>query len=101
MLIDRVRRYGQDPAMVPASVTRLDDRDIREGGALRFLRIAIRCTADVIAQMQLRRNEMAAQAEIERLFANDPHLLRDIGYIEQCAIQQFPARAGGEVLPDL
>jgi len=101
MLIDRVRRYGQDPAMVPASVTRLDERDFREGGALRFLRIAIRCTADVIAQMQMRRNEMAAQAEIERLFANDPHLLRDIGCIERCAIQQFPARGGGEVLPDL
>jgi hypothetical protein len=101
MLIDRVRRYGQDPAMVPASVTRLDERDFREGGTLRFLRIAIRCTADVIAQMQMRRNEMAAQAEIERLFANDPHLLRDIGCIEQCAIQQFPARGDGEVLPDL
>jgi hypothetical protein len=101
MLTDRVRRYGQDPAMVPDSVTRLDARGFREGGALRFLRIAIRCTADVIVQMQVRRNEMAAQAEIERLFANDPHLMRDIGFIEQCAIQQCPAREDGEVLPDL
>jgi hypothetical protein len=101
MLTDRVRRYGQDPAMVPASATRLDARGFREGGALRFLRIAIRCTADVIVQMQVRRNEMAAQAEIERLFANDPHLMRDIGFIEQCAIQQCPAREDGEVLPDL
>lgn len=101
MLTDRVRRYGQDRAMVPASVTRLDNRGFREGGAIRFLRIAIRCTADVIVQMQVRRNEMAAQAEIERLFANDPHLMRDIGFIEQCAIRQCPAREDGEVLSDL
>ena len=95
MLSDRVRRSGPECAMVP------DDRGFREGGALRFLRIAIRCTADVIVQMQLRRSEMAAQAEIERLFANDPHFLRDIGGIEHCAIQQCPARAGDEVPPDL
>ena len=49
MLSDRVRRSGPECAMVP------DDRGFREGGALRFLRIAIRCTADVIVQMQLRR----------------------------------------------
>jgi hypothetical protein len=78
-----------------------DDRGFREGGALWFLRIAIRCTADVIVQMQLRRSEMAAQAEIERLFANDPHFLRDIGGIEHCAIQECPARAGDKVPSDL
>jgi hypothetical protein len=93
--------YGPESAMGPASGSGLDNRDFREGGALRFLRIAIRCTADVIVQIQLRRSEMAAQAEIERLFANDPHFLRDIGGNEHCAIQQCPARAGDEVPPDL
>ena len=100
MPIDRVGRYGPDSAMVPASETGLDDPGFRDGGPLRFLRIAIRCTADVIVQMQLRRNEMAARAEIERVFANDPHLMRDIGAVEHCAIQQYPARGDGEVPPD-
>ena len=82
MLIDRVRRYGPHPTIIPASVTRLDYRGFQEGGALRFLRIAIRCTADFIVQMQVRRNEMVAQADIERVLANDPHLVRDIGLFE-------------------
>jgi hypothetical protein len=84
MLIDRVRRNGLDPAVIPASVTRIDGRSFQPqcGGAFRFLRIAIRCTADVIVQIQVRRNEMAARADIERLFANDPHLVRDIGLLE-------------------
>jgi hypothetical protein len=43
---------------------------------------------------------MVARAEIERVFANDPHLMRDIGAVEHCAIQQCPARGDGEVPPD-
>jgi hypothetical protein len=96
MLIDRVRRYGPDSAMVPASVTRLDDRDFQEVGALRLLRIAIRCTADVIVQMNMRSNEMAAQADMERLFANDPHLVRDIGFFEHsCEPAELVSEAPG------
>jgi hypothetical protein len=72
MLTDRVRRYGQDPV------------------ALRLLRIAIRCTADVIVQCRCR-NEMAAQAEIERL--SQMILISCVILdFEQCAIQQCPAR---------
>src|SRR5688500_10943450 len=84
MLIDRMRQYVLESAMIPPSAS-LEDRVLRAQGegARRFFRIAIRCTADVILQMQERRNEMAARADIERLFANDPHLLRDIGLFEQ------------------
>jgi hypothetical protein len=84
MLIDRVRRYVPEPAAIPPSVTSLEGRGFRAkgGGALWFLRIAIRRTADVFVQMHVRRNEMAAQADIQRLFANDPHLMRDIGLFD-------------------
>jgi hypothetical protein len=84
MLIDRMRQYVPETAMIPPSAGSLEGQVFRaQGGrALWFFRIAIRCTADAILQMQERRNEMAARADIERLFANDYHLLRDIGLFE-------------------
>jgi hypothetical protein len=84
MLIDRMRQYVPETVMIPPLVSSLEGQVFRaQGGkALWFFRIAIRYTADAILQMQERRNEMAAKADIERLFANDYHLQRDIGLIE-------------------
>jgi hypothetical protein len=43
---------------------------------------AVRTVTEIVSQMQRRRSAKAARADIERLLANDPHLLRDIGLFD-------------------
>ena len=52
------------------------------GEVLRVFHAAVRCTTEVLQYMHQRRFEWAARADIERLFANDCHIMRDIGLFD-------------------